>query len=155
MKNKIAIIILSMFVGSFFTGCKNSNENKQNSNARVLNEDNSTEIIITDKLCFKNEYPFQDNPSIKDVLELTLNIEGKNVTGTYNWLPAEKDERKGSLDGVIEDKRITAQYRFLQEGIEDSTKLIILINNQKAEVSGGAPELGLNASISSVDCLNQ
>lgn len=152
MKNKLTISILSLFVGFLFIGCKNSNEQKQDSNTKDLKEESSEENIITNKLCFQNEYPFQDNPSMKDVEELTLSIEGEKVTGTYNWLPAQKDQRKGSLTGTIKDKMITAQYRFFQEGIEGTTELIIIINDEKAEITGGDPELGLNATIAKIDC---
>jgi len=152
MKNKLTIIILSMFVGFLFIGCKNSNEQKQNSKTNDLKEERLQENIITNKLCFQNEYPFQDNPSMKDVEELTLTIEGEKVIGTYNWLPAQKDQRKGSLIGIIKDKMITAQYRFLQEGIESTTELKIIINDEKAEITGGTPELGLNVTIAKIDC---
>ena len=155
MKNKLTIIILSVFVGSLFVGCKNSNEQKQNSSTKDLKEEKSSENIITNKLCFQNEYPFQDDSSMKDVVELTLSIEGEKVTGIYNWLPAQKDQRKGSLTGTIKDKVITAQYHFLQEGIGDSTELIIIINDENAEITGGDPELGLNATISKIDCTKQ
>jgi len=152
MKNKLTIIILSMFVGFLFIGCENSNEQKQNSKTNNLKEERSEENIIINKLCFRNEYPFQDNPSMKDVEELTLSIEGEKVTGTYNWLPAQKDQRKGSLIGTIKDKMITAQYHFLQEGIEGTTELKITINDEKADITGGKPELGLNATIDKIDC---
>jgi len=152
MKNNLTIIILSMFVGFLFIGCKNSNEQKQDSNTKDLKEDKSIENITTNKLCFQNEYPFQDNPSMKDVEELTLSIEGEKVTGSYNWLPAQKDQRKGSLTGTIKDKMITAEYRFLQEGIEATTQLVIKINDEKAEITGGDPELGLNATLTKIDC---
>jgi hypothetical protein len=147
MKNKLTITILSLFIGFLFIGCKNSNKQEQ-----PQNEVNSEENIITDNLCFQNEYPFQDNPSIKDIQELTLSIEGEQVTGDYNWLPAQKDQRKGSLTGTIKNNIINAQYRYLQEGIEGVTELTIILNNEKAEITGGAPELGLNASIAKIDC---
>jgi len=154
MKNKLTIIILSVFVGFLFIGCKNSNERKQDSNDKDLEKEKPADNI-TSKLCFRNEYPFQDNPSMKDVEELTLSIEGEKVTGSYNWLPAQKDQRKGSLTGTIKDKMITAEYRFLQEGIEGTTQLIIIINDEKAEITGGDPELGLNATLAKIDCRNQ
>jgi hypothetical protein len=47
---------------------------------------------------------------------------------------------------------ITAEYRFLHEGIEGTTKLIIKINDEKAEITGGDPELGLNATLAKIDC---
>jgi hypothetical protein len=155
MKNKLTNIFLSVLVGFLFIGCKNSNEQKQDSNPKDIKEEKSAENIITDKLCFQNEYPFQENPSMRDVEELTLLIKGEKVTGTYNWLPAQKDQRKGSLTGTIKEKVITAKYRFLQEGIEGTAELRIIINDEKAEITGGDPELGLNATIVKIDCREQ
>jgi hypothetical protein len=137
MKSKLTVAILHVFLGFLLTGCKKTNDAKEASN--------------TTQLCFQNEYPFQDS-SMKDVEELTLAIEGEKVTGAYNWLPAEKDQRKGSLTGTIKDNRITAQYRYLQEGTEGTAELIIIISDEKAEIAGGEPELGLNASIAKIDC---
>lgn len=152
MKNKLTIIILSVFVGFLFIGCKNSNEQKQDSNTKDLEKEKPAVNITSSKLCFQNEYPYQDNPSMKDVEELTLLTDGEKVTGSYNWLPAQKDQRKGSLTGTIKDKMITAQYRFLQEGIEGTAQLIIIINDEKAEITGGDPEMGLNATLAKIDC---
>lgn len=103
-------------------------------------------------LCFRNEYPFEDNSGRMDIEELTLVITGNQVTGMYNWLPAEKDQRKGKLTGSISGNTITAKYTFMQEGVEDSTNIIIQIDDDKASVGGGAPELGLQADIKKAEC---
>lgn len=103
-------------------------------------------------LCFRNEYPFEDNSGKMDVEELTLSITGNDVTGMYNWLPAEKDQRKGTLTGSLQGNTIQAKYIFMQEGIEHSADISIQIDDNQASVSGGAPELGLASTLKKVEC---
>jgi hypothetical protein len=113
----------------------------------------STEGIQEEKLlCFRNEYPFEDNSGKMDVEELTLTITGSEVTGMYNWLPAEKDQRKGSLTGTLEGNSIKAKYIFIQEGIENSADISIKIEDNHATVSGGTPELGLESTLKKAEC---
>lgn len=116
-------------------------------------EQTTTAEVSEEKLlCFRNEYPFKDNSGKMDVEELTLTITGKDVTGMYNWLPAEKDQRKGKFTGTIEGNTILAKYIFMQEGIENSTDINIQIDDKEASVSGGAPELGLESTLKKVEC---
>ena len=152
MKNKLIIIILVVFAGFFFSKCKNSDDQKANSKAEDLTEEASKDNKSANKFCFRNEFPFAGNPSMKDVQELTLLIDGEKVTGTYNWLPAEKDRRDGTLVGTIKGYVISAQYLYMQEGEGAAAELRIVLGDGKAEISGGAPELGLGASIVKVDC---
>lgn len=117
-------------------------------------EQSSVESEVQEEklLCFRNEYPFEDNSGKVDVEELTLAITGNQVTGMYNWLPAEKDQRKGTFTGTITGKTINAKYTFMQEGIEESTNISIEIKDDKVSVNGGNPELGLQAEIKKADC---
>ncbi len=112
---------------------------KKEEQSTVSNEEVSEEKL----LCFRNEYPFEDNSGRMDIEELTLVITGNQVTGMYNWLPAEKDQRKGKLTGSISGSTINAKYTFMQEGVEDSADIIIQIDDDKASVGGSATELGL------------
>jgi hypothetical protein len=116
-------------------------------------ETSSSDEIQEEKLlCFRNEYPFEDNSGKMDVEELTLTITGSEVTGMYNWLPAEKDQRKGSLTGTLDGNSIKAKYIFMQEGIENSADISIQIEDNQASVSGGAPELGLESTLKKAEC---
>lgn len=57
-------------------------------------------IEVTPKRhCFRNVYPFDDQPTQKDILELIIEIDGNHAIGDYNWLPAYKDKRLGRFDG--------------------------------------------------------
>lgn len=111
-----------------------------------------TEADIKKTYCYLNEQPFKNDSTQKDVLELILEITGKNVEGFYNWKPAFKDQRKGTLRGTIENNVITANYIFTQEGQEDSTSLKIILNEKEAIIEGGETALGLNATVTRTDC---
>lgn len=103
-------------------------------------------------LCFRNEQPYPNTPTLKDIEELNLFIENGKVTGTYNWLPAEKDKRTGDLTGSIEGNVVEALYTFSQEGTTDTASVKVILEDDKAVISGGKPELGLKASIHKADC---
>ncbi|MGD1951063.1 MAG: hypothetical protein ACFB14_15635 [Leptolyngbyaceae cyanobacterium] len=107
---------------------------------------------VSDKQCFRNEYPFEDNPEQKDVESLTVDIQGERVTGEYDWTPALKGARTGSFNGSISDDVITADYEYMQEGQSGEAEITIRLEPEQAVVEGGVPELGLNTTIVRVDC---
>lgn len=151
IKNISFLILLITLV----SGCKNNEPSKENDEilTEVSEETSEPNNEFPEKMCFKNEFPFKDDPSQKDVQELTLEIKDGKAWGTYSWLPAFKDKREGKVEGVLEGKAITAKYRFMQEGKEDSAQITIVLDGEKAIVSGGAPELGLAANIEKVPCV--
>ena len=106
------------------------------------------------KYCFKNEFSFEDEPNVKDVEELELTIVDDKVTGVYNWLPAYKDQRTGSIIGTIDKGQIICQYTFLQEGVKNNASIKIILENNKAIISSENKELGLDATITEIKCLN-
>lgn len=146
MKNFIALFLLAAFASCNVPapGTPESTEAKTETTALPAN--------IPETLCFRNEIAFKDNGAMKDVLELQLSIAGEKVTGVYNWLPAEKDQRKGTLTGTIVDKTISADYRFMQEGIKSTVPVQITLTEKEAMVTGGGAELGLEATLAEVGC---
>lgn len=77
--------------------------------------------------CFRNEYPFQGNPEDKDIEELHLEIIGNLVTGTYT---------------------------FSQEGISKTENIEIVLKNSEAVIKGERNELGLDATIKKIRCVD-
>ncbi|ASV30730.1 hypothetical protein [Maribacter cobaltidurans] len=148
MKKPIIFWTVLLGISVLVTGCKNGDKQKNDM------EESTAKTSISNKgqLCFQNVYPYQDNPSTQDVLELNLTIDGNTVSGNYNWLPAEKDQRKGTLNGTLTDDNVTAQYHFMQEGMEQTAMLKIRLMDDKAQVEGGEAELGLGATIDKIDC---
>ena len=101
--------------------------------------------------CYRNEYPFADGTG-RDVLSLTVTVDGDRATGDYAWRPAFKDRREGRFEGAIEDGAIEATYAFVQEGRPDTVTITIRLEPERAVVAGGRAELGLDATIERVDC---
>ncbi|MAU70699.1 MAG: hypothetical protein CML04_01265 [Pseudozobellia sp.] len=129
--NKLIIVSCLMLLG-----CKESK--KENSGEEML--------------CFRNEYAYNDSSGLKDVEELNLTILDGKVNGSYNWLPAEKDQRKGDFTGTLTGDIIKATYTFSQEGTESTAELTIELEDDKAIVTGGKEELGLNRTLTQVNC---
>lgn len=99
--------------------------------------------------CFKETF---SNGDVTDVQELKFSISGRDVTGEYNWLPQFKDRRVGKFGGTVAGSQINAAYEFSQEGTNASTVITITVEDDKAIIEGGAPELGLGATISKIQC---
>lgn len=151
-------IILSVISAIMLTSCNNSSDESletgvnQKEAQKSPSENDKPNENISGKYCYRNEYPFPDNPENKDIIELNLNIDGDKVTGNYNWLPAFKDKREGNLEGTISDRTINAKYTFNQEGQAQSADLKIELKDNQAVISGGDPALGLGANLDKNEC---
>ena len=102
--------------------------------------------------CFRNEFPYKEDLSKKDIQELIFSVKNGTVEGVYNWLPAEKDHRKGTFTGSLNNNLIEAEYSFMQEGQKRTSPIQIVLVSDAANISGGKPELGLTAAIKKVTC---
>lgn len=151
----------SLFLALFLVSCSNSTntestENAQDTESHTTENQTIQETTILNKTqCFINEFPYQDGQYLKDIEELILTIEDQKVVGSYNWLPAEKDQRTGNFEGTLKDNKIDASYVFMQEGIKDTVLITIVLENDKAIISSvnkEDEELGLNATLSKMDC---
>ncbi|PWK78683.1 hypothetical protein LX99_01131 [Mucilaginibacter oryzae] len=82
------------------------------------------------------EYCFYttDGTTAQDTTEVNLRINGNDVTGDMNWLPKEKDARRGSLTGKLNDNVIKALWTYNQEGSKDTLSVEFqLRGNQLAQ----------------------
>lgn len=70
----------------------------------------------------KMEYCFINTAGkmAQDTTAIHLVINGNKVIGDMNWLPKEKDRRKGTLLGIIKGDNIKAIWTFMQEGMTDT-----------------------------------
>ncbi len=89
---------------------------------------------------------------VTDVEELVFTVSGESASGAYNWLPQEKDQRRGKFSGAVSGNRIAASYQFSQESQTATADLTITVGDTTASVEGGAPELGLGAVMEEVGC---
>jgi len=69
----------------------------------------------------------------KDTTSVQLSIKGDKLTGTMNWMPYEKDARKGKLEGKMHGDTARVTWSFMQEGMNDTLNLNFLL--QKNQLS--------------------
>ncbi len=119
--------ILCCTVSLAIVSCS-SNQNKQSktdtvvagdtlAKAKSTTETNNTPTVSS--LCFLRT----DGKSNQDSTSIELVIKGNKVSGQMNWMPYQKDSRKGKLDGVIAGDTIKATWAFMQEGMTDTLGL--------------------------------
>ena len=106
------------------------------------------------KECFRNEFPYNDGSANKDIEELNVIIENQKVTGVYNYLPSEKDQRIGTFEGVLEGNKINATYKYEQEGMEGTASITITLASGKAIIKNIAESepYFLDATLSKIEC---
>jgi len=84
-----------------------------------------TAIVATDTShCFL----LTEGTSHQDSTTIELAIKNGKVTGQMNWLPYQKDARKGKLTGTAKGDTINAVWSFMQEGMTDSIGLKLLVS---------------------------
>jgi len=149
-----------LFLALFLVGCTNSTntestENVESTESQTTENQNIEETTVSNKTqCFINEIPYKDGSNKKDIEELILTIEDQKVVGSYNWLPAEKDQRTGNFEGTLEGNKINATYKYQQEGIEGTASITITLESGKAIIKNIAEDepYFLDATLSKMDC---
>lgn len=61
-----------------------------------------------------------DGTAAQDTTAVSITINGDKVTGKMNWIPKEKDARKGKLAGKLTGNAIKAVWSYGQEGTKDT-----------------------------------
>lgn len=67
----------------------------------------------------------------QDSTTVQLVIKGNTVTGEMNWIPYEKDGRKGILNGTRSGDIIKAVWTFKQEGMTDTMAVDYKLDGDK------------------------
>lgn len=107
-----------------------------------------------ERVCYEEVTPYRDGSGMKDVIELALNINYGNgtVTGEYNYLPAEKDQRIGNIDGSMWKGAISAKYTYEQEGQKDTSTVRIHLKEKLAVIESEEPHLGFSTELKQTRC---
>ncbi|RYU86523.1 hypothetical protein EWM62_17875 [Mucilaginibacter terrigena] len=79
------------------------------------------------------EYCFirTEGTSNQDTTAVHLLVKAGKVTGEMQWIPKEKDARKGTLDGTITGNDIKAVWTFMQEGMKDTLSVDLQLSAQQ------------------------
>ncbi|MCO5947094.1 hypothetical protein [Mucilaginibacter flavidus] len=67
----------------------------------------------------------------QDSTTIELAIKNNKVTGQMNWLPYQKDSRKGTLTGTAKGDTVNAVWSFMQEGMTDTIGLKLVLNGNR------------------------
>jgi len=68
-----------------------------------------------------------DGTQAQDTTLVSIYINGDKVTGNMNWMPKEKDGRKGTLTGTLAGNAIKAIWNYSQEGSTDTITVEFLL----------------------------
>ncbi len=79
------------------------------------------------------EYCFlrTEGTSNQDTTAVHLIINASKLSGEMQWLPKEKDARKGTLSGTISGNDIKAVWTFMQEGAKDTMAVAFQLSQQQ------------------------
>ena len=69
--------------------------------------------------------------SNQDTTKIHLVIKANKVSGEMDWLPKEKDTRKGTLAGTLHGNMIEAVWGFVQEGKADTLAVEFKLSPQQ------------------------
>ncbi|GAB1403809.1 hypothetical protein DSECCO2_509410 [anaerobic digester metagenome] len=144
------IVIVLMLSAVLGFSCTTSNPEAKSTTEIDLQEKTGMDSIT--EYCYRMEQPFENEKGKVDQLEMRLVIDNDKVTGHYNWLPVYKDNRQGSITGILHDTIILGKYFFEQEGVKDTADIQILMRNNGIAISSDRKELGLDATLPLVDC---
>lgn len=94
--------------------------------------------------------------TVKDSLVMHLKIDENKVTGIYNWLPAEKDSRKGEITGTKSGNSINGKYEFVQEGGKYTQPILIELRENSAKViTNPGKEEKMVVEIDKIECVEK
>ena len=143
--------VLLVLSGLFVFSCKDTKKQKP------IPDNNPTKVELKGSFCFKNETSSDlkiEGQKLIDVEELIIDINDGIVTGTYNYLPAEKDQRIGTFTGIVTNKTIFAKYIYTQEGEETTAYIKITINESDAVLEPDDSTYDMTSKITKINCDN-
>jgi hypothetical protein len=80
----------------------------------------------TTAMCFERT----EGKNNVDSTYVQLVVKGNTVTGEMNWLPFQKDARKGLLTGTQKGDTIDAVWTFKQEGTTDTMRVAFKLDGK-------------------------
>jgi hypothetical protein len=102
----------------------------------VIKKEDTAMANAPDAPAVNMEYCFYttEGAASQDTTKVNLHINSNKVTGDMDWLPKEKDARKGSLMGKLNGNVIKALWTYGQEGSTDTLSVEFqLRGNQLAQ----------------------
>lgn len=88
-------------------------------------ENNAAAAPLDTTLCFLR----LEGQAFQDSTFVYLDIAQDTVTGIMNWIPAEKDARRGMVYGMHSQDTLNLTWTFIQEGREDTLHTRFLLQD--------------------------
>ncbi|MFI2741828.1 hypothetical protein ACG2LH_03730 [Zhouia sp. PK063] len=142
MKSYIATLLVVLLISA---SCKQNTREQQNmpeneASSEMINDSTLAKMDKEEaptKICFmqvKNDKAGMYE-KLKDSVMLSLVYKDSTVTGNYNWLPAEKDARIGTIKATKTGNTIKGTYTFMQEGQTQKRDISIRLIDSTAQVT--------------------
>ncbi len=121
MNTKNFFFIGCLSVSALLSACNGNNKSGDNADSTAVTDspmasNTDASNVSNGEVCFLRT----EGAGNVDSTKIHLVLNGDAVSGELNWLPKEKDARKGLLEGVKQGDVIKAIWTFKQEGTEDT-----------------------------------
>lgn len=107
-------LLILFFIITSLLSCQSDTTKKEMSVEKPSASTEPEETALTESYCYILSYG--TDPKFLDTTTVNLTIVGESVTGTLDWIPAEKDSARGTLTGTKKGDIITALYDYMVEG---------------------------------------
>lgn len=118
-------IIFILVVAVIITSCNSAGDKSEAAALDTLTTARAPRTPNAHALCFLRT----DGNNNRDTTSIELVIKDDKITGLMNWMPYQKDSRKGKLQGTIKNDSIQAIWSFMQEGMTDTLNLQFKLQN--------------------------
>jgi hypothetical protein len=118
------ILIAALFI----VACNSSENSATASKDSAANTAKDNPSMATTPISLEGCYAYAIN---KDTATMELVVKGNNVSGNlkYDW--AQKDRNIGTVEGVVKDSLIVANYTFQSEGTTSVRQVVFKINGNE------------------------
>ncbi|MEO5776601.1 MAG: hypothetical protein ABIQ27_06830 [Flavobacterium sp.] len=114
-------ILFSIVFAMLFISCKKETP-VEATTVTTVTEETKTEVLK--KECYA--YNATGNK-----IEMQIQYNGNDVTGTLNYVIAEKDSNKGTFTGTFENNILLLDYTFQSEGTESVRQIAFQLQGDK------------------------
>ncbi|GAB2972903.1 hypothetical protein GCM10027049_03520 [Mucilaginibacter puniceus] len=121
MKHIIFILAIAVII----TSCNATGDKSEAALSDTLTAAPAPRTPNAQALCFLRT----EGNNNQDTTSIELVIKNNKVTGIMNWMPYQKDNRMGKLQGDIKNDTIEVVWTFIQEGMTDTLNLQFKLDN--------------------------
>ncbi|QEE50760.1 hypothetical protein FUA48_14590 [Flavobacterium alkalisoli] len=137
MKKTAALLIITT---SLFVSC-NDKKNEEVVVPEEKAEKNVTETPSYEKMCFlkvtESKAEYNENRVIRDSIVFELEREGDSISGTFNWLPFEKDKKLSTFKGTLSGNTGNAIADYSAEGMNYKEELVFTLGENQVSIIYG------------------